>query len=174
MITDLIRGAAGEARHARSVETRTGRFETEYLAVWACRRVGSVRAAETSGCRQPPPTLRLCPWRRGGARPGVIVPRVRVRRARLPWIVLLTLALLTVVPLAQASPPDPTWLGGVYDGADLDDVVQFLVTAVAVPVGERPVLIPTREFRVLLLPAVPAAVPALPRLADRSRAPPAP
>ena len=31
--------------------------------------------------------------------------------------------LLVLVPLASASPPDPLWLGGVYDGADYDDVV---------------------------------------------------
>ena len=38
--------------------------------------------------------------------------------------VLGTLAiLLALVPLANASPPDPLWLGGVYDGADYDDVV---------------------------------------------------
>src|SRR5262252_8885382 len=32
-------------------------------------------------------------------------------------------ALLALVPLANASPPDPLWLGGIYDAADYDDVV---------------------------------------------------
>ena len=32
-------------------------------------------------------------------------------------------ALLVIVPLAHGSPPDPTWIAGLYDDADLDDVV---------------------------------------------------
>src|SRR5260370_35654680 len=31
-------------------------------------------------------------------------------------------------PLAHASPPDPTWISGIYDDADYDDVV-CLVTS---------------------------------------------
>ena len=38
------------------------------------------------------------------------------------------LALVFVLrPLAQASPDDPVWIAGLYDGADFDDVVSFLV-----------------------------------------------
>jgi hypothetical protein len=45
------------------------------------------------------------------------------------WIAILTVALLVVLrPLAQASPADPVWIAGLYDGADFDDVVSFLVT----------------------------------------------
>jgi hypothetical protein len=53
--------------------------------------------------------------------------RVFVDRAGGPWgrvCALLLLAFLVVlVPLAAASPPDPLWIGGIYDAADSDDAV---------------------------------------------------
>ncbi|HEX6078168.1 MAG TPA: hypothetical protein VF197_00970 [Methylomirabilota bacterium] len=42
-------------------------------------------------------------------------------RALLALIVLA--AGLALPALAQASPPDPSWIPGVYDDADFDDVV---------------------------------------------------
>jgi len=42
---------------------------------------------------------------------------------------LLVFLLITPVTLAHASPPDPTWLAGVYDQADFDDVVGLLTSA---------------------------------------------
>jgi hypothetical protein len=42
---------------------------------------------------------------------------------------LLILLLIAPVTLAHASPPDQTWLAGVYDQADFDDVVIFLTSA---------------------------------------------
>jgi hypothetical protein len=59
---------------------------------------------------------------------------VRFRSMRRPppvrfWAALLTLVLVVVLrPLAQASPADPLWIAGFYDGADFDDVVSFLAT----------------------------------------------
>ena len=41
-------------------------------------------------------------------------------------IVFLVIALLT--PIAYASPPDPSWIRGVYDGGDFDDII-VLVTS---------------------------------------------
>src|SRR5215831_5806324 len=41
----------------------------------------------------------------------------------------LLLVLFALAPLAQASPPDPTWLSGFYDAADFDDVVMAVVSA---------------------------------------------
>ncbi|SRR5712691_3784485 len=35
----------------------------------------------------------------------------------------LTFALGTLTALAYATPPDQTWMGGLYDNADHDDVV---------------------------------------------------
>jgi hypothetical protein len=45
------------------------------------------------------------------------------------WFVVgvLLLALLTISPLAHASPSEESWIHGLYDNSDLDDVI-FLVT----------------------------------------------
>jgi hypothetical protein len=54
--------------------------------------------------------------------------------ARLGCLIAFALfGLATTPPLCHASPPDPTWVGGLYDDADHDDVVQVIVSAVAVP-----------------------------------------
>ena len=42
---------------------------------------------------------------------------------------LLVLLIIIPVTLAHASPPDQTWLAGVYDQADFDDVVGLLTSA---------------------------------------------
>src|SRR5215475_2496793 len=44
-------------------------------------------------------------------------------------VMLLTLVMIAPVTLAHASPPDQTWLAGVYDQADFDDVVALLTSA---------------------------------------------
>ena len=44
----------------------------------------------------------------------------------------LLILLFAILPLAEASPPDPLWVGGMYDGADLDDVVAAVIAATAV------------------------------------------
>src|SRR5215471_4226878 len=44
-------------------------------------------------------------------------------------VLLLALLIITPVTLAHASPPDQTWLAGVYDQADFDDVVGLLTSA---------------------------------------------
>ncbi len=48
---------------------------------------------------------------------------MRLRRA---LGLLLLVCLTSVAPLAYASPLDPTWLEGVYDDADGDDVIVSL------------------------------------------------
>ena len=50
---------------------------------------------------------------------------------RRPFLPVLLLAMLAVVPLAYASPPDQTWIGGWYDDADYDDVVISITATVA-------------------------------------------
>jgi hypothetical protein len=52
------------------------------------------------------------------------------RRASI--VVLLLGALLSLAPLAHASPPDATWIPGFYDNADYDDVVLAVTSAVTV------------------------------------------
>ena len=44
-------------------------------------------------------------------------------------VVGLALTLTSALPaLAQASPPDPSWIPGIYDDADFDDVVTQVVS----------------------------------------------
>jgi len=52
----------------------------------------------------------------------------RLHAPRLLRLSVTLLALLVIVPvtLALASPPDQTWLAGVYDESDFDDVVGLL------------------------------------------------
>jgi hypothetical protein len=71
---------------------------------------------------------------------------------------LLLACLISITPLADASPPDPTWVVGLYDDADGDGIVVSL-TSVAWGVELTP--------PVSLLPlfvAVPFAPPDRPHL----------
>jgi hypothetical protein len=45
--------------------------------------------------------------------------------------VLLTVALATLTPLAHGSPPDPTWIAGLYDDADHDDAILAVTASIA-------------------------------------------
>jgi hypothetical protein len=48
-------------------------------------------------------------------------------------LVAVTLVLLaTMSSFAYASPPDPSWVHGIYDDADFDDVVGLVMQAAAV------------------------------------------
>ncbi len=51
-------------------------------------------------------------------------------KRRAPLAILLLGTLLTLPPLAQASPTDPTWIPGFYDDNDYDDVILFITGAV--------------------------------------------
>src|SRR2546426_10049646 len=51
----------------------------------------------------------------------------------LPALPLVLLAILVVIiPLAYASPTDPTWVAGIYDAADYDEVLDVLTDSKAV------------------------------------------
>ena len=72
------------------------------------------------------------------------------------WLLALGLVVsLTVLPtLCHASPPDPTWVAGLYDDADHDDVVVEVVGMVATPTAEPP-----RALEPVASGAAPMAVP---------------
>jgi hypothetical protein len=42
------------------------------------------------------------------------------------WVCLILLGVVALTPLAYASPPDPSWIRGLYDGGDFDDIVVLL------------------------------------------------
>ncbi len=78
--------------------------------------------------------------------------KTTISRAFLVVVILGVLAVLT--GLAYASPPDASWIPGIYDNADLDDVV-VLVTAASGVVG------PVDLARLHVIPP-PTAAAALP------------
>jgi hypothetical protein len=46
-------------------------------------------------------------------------------------LLVLAGAMLALTPVAEASPPDQTWIAGLYDNADYDDVVRAVTGIVA-------------------------------------------
>ena len=49
--------------------------------------------------------------------------------ARIYLVVLLLCSIVSVTPLAFAYPPDPSWIPGMYDEDDQDDVVTLATSA---------------------------------------------
>lgn len=97
------------------------------------------------------------------------------RRIELGLGALLLLAALALHPaLAHASPPDPSWIPGIYDGADFDDVVLLVAsgypaaapTAIEAPALDLPLIGQLAHGREVA-PAAPVGC------LVRSRAPPA-
>ncbi len=95
---------------------------------------------------------------RAGVRAGVRAARRRV------CALDLLLVLVAPAPLANASPPDPLWIAGIYDDADFDDAVAAILSESAVVetvvLLRRPVDIPAGEVRphgTLLSAAAPAS-----------------
>src|SRR5215467_10148812 len=85
---------------------------------------------------------------------------------------LLVLGLVSLRALAAASPLDPSWLPGVYDEADHDDVVHAALSLEGFR-DDFPATLgrPTRLVAPVLLLNGPAPAPA-PNRSPRSRAPP--
>jgi hypothetical protein len=46
---------------------------------------------------------------------------------RLALILLIVLTFGAITPLAHVTPPDQTWIGGLYDNADHDDVILAVI-----------------------------------------------
>lgn len=106
-------------------------------------------------------------YTRGRPAAGLVIVRIGL-------IALVISAQATLSALAFASPPDPSWIPGVYDDADYDDVVALVMSATGnvapmVPAALRPG--PPR-IRYLLDVGEPAVLVG-PASALRPRAPPA-
>jgi len=95
----------------------------------------------------------------------------RLGRA-VPGLLVIS-ALVALLPLAHASPPDQTWIGGWYDDGDHDDVVVLATsTAVAFAHGApppQPALVVVARVPLYALPSLPTSSP----LGTPCRAPPA-
>ena len=97
---------------------------------------------------------------------------MRTRISTFVLTLVLVAFILTLTPLAYADPPDPTWISGIWDDDDFDDVVGYITSATGLlpnPIAcdVRPVALPA----VLKLITFQATVSA-PRSASSPRAPP--
>ena len=96
----------------------------------------------------------------------------RSLRIALALVVLLGLSGLT--PLAYASPPDPSWIRGIYDDADYDDIVVLITSGAAVTAPVLVVEIRSLPSLAGLSPQrTEGSVPTRPFSPLQSRAPPA-
>lgn len=93
-----------------------------------------------------------------------------LRRRLVP--LLLIVGLLTIVPLAHSSPPDPSWIAGLYDDGDHDDVVLAITNASGLPAMDGTVLsrATLSNLRAALLQ--PTRIEAPSRISPVDRAPP--
>ncbi len=71
---------------------------------------------------------------------------------------LILIAIAALTPLAHASPPDPTWVAGLWDDGDHDDVI-LLVCATAATVHSAP---PTLDSRCAVVGVVTGLDPDVP------------
>jgi hypothetical protein len=78
--------------------------------------------------------------RRSGERAGHFGSILFARLAAM----LLASVLATLVPLAHFSPPDPTWIAGLYDNADHDDAVVAITDAIGFPAIDGTTISPAR------------------------------
>jgi hypothetical protein len=93
--------------------------------------------------------------------------------SRVLLVALIAIAPLTLATLAHASPPDPSWIQGIYDDADHDDVAAFLTSETgevrAAPVEHPPMRLAAER----VAPPTERAGSLVAVSATRSRAPPA-
>jgi len=100
-------------------------------------------------------------------------PGTEPSRAR--WRTISTLlpvvALILLPAIAFASPPDPSWIAGIFDGGDGDDIVTLLYETAAADTAVRPHVAPLPCLPDMWLDGI---VPCLSgkRFARNSRSPP--
>jgi hypothetical protein len=73
-------------------------------------------------------------------------PSYVIRPKQASGILLIAMALLLLPGIAFASPPDPSWIEGIYDGADDDDIVTLITDNVTGDVLFPPRLPPPAQL----------------------------
>ncbi len=81
---------------------------------------------------------------------------------RLATFLFITVALILVAPIALASPPDPSWVAGIYDGADGDDVVSLIYDTAGVETVPLGSVLPLRGSSTVLPLSSPGAIHGFP------------
>jgi hypothetical protein len=84
---------------------------------------------------------------------------------------LIAGTLAGLVSLAYASPADPTWIAGIYDNADYDDVVAFLTDETDAISGQIATLAEQGQIAWMSRPKS-GRIPKATRGAEKSRGPP--
>ena len=90
-------------------------------------------------------------------------------------VLLLVGTVMSLAPLAHASPPDPGWIAGFWDNGDYDDVVLLVTSAVGTADSHLPYQTISATV-VIASVSVPDESPlsACPLSSWHARAPPAP
>src|SRR4029077_13650351 len=97
-----------------------------------------------------------------------------MRTSRGGLILLILAALATTSSLAYASPPDPSWIPGIYDDADFDDVVGLATSGTSLVGPEGAIALRlVRPPTSLEMPRLESAITRFPTAALLVRAPPA-
>jgi len=98
----------------------------------------------------------------------------RLRRLALGTAPTLLLLSAVLTSMAYASPPDPSWINGFYDGGDFDDVVEQVASGSGVieltPFAELLALPPLTAW---VIQGADSFVPIQPSSSLPPRAPPA-
>jgi hypothetical protein len=87
---------------------------------------------------------------------------------------LIVGVLLSLGALAHASPPDPDWLGGLWDNGDYDDIILLVTSGVGIADSHstdddaRPIVVASP----LVAPPDANRLPARPLFESPTRAPP--
>ena len=90
-------------------------------------------------------------------------------------LLLLAGAVVALTPAAHASPPDQTWIAGLYDNADYDDAVLAVIGSIA-SLDRQPVHDPQYvDIVITFVLVIDESLRAPPSLSsNRTRAPPTP
>jgi hypothetical protein len=109
-------------------------------------------------------------------------PQIRaVTSLHVMWLALAALlpravaivAMILLPAIAFASPPDPSWIAGIYDGADGDDIVSLVDDTVAAHAADGSHITARLCFKELALESIARGVSSR-RFARQPRAPPVP
>jgi len=74
----------------------------------------------------------------------------------------IVMALLLLPAIAFASPPDPSWIAGIYDGADSDDVVTLVYETAGVGAAWLGSALPLSRSSTALLVSGPGTIHGFP------------
>jgi hypothetical protein len=92
---------------------------------------------------------------------------------RLATFLSIVVTLILIAPIAFASPPDPSWIAGIYDGADGDDVVTLVYETAGVEAVSLGSVLPLPRAYTVSLASGPGVVHGFP-LHQFTRGPPPP